>query len=196
MSLVDIGIGVDDAGADGAAGDADIGVLEHHALLGAAVDVTHDGAGAADVDVGLARAAHGDPVWRLGGDVALAGADDVAGAGMGELAVGDDGPSAVMVEVILRVLVLGTNGGVTGDGNLGGAGAGCETGGQRSVEVGVVPPAHASHLAAAEDGAVDAGCLADVDGVVHDAACADIVVALDIALAGAEDVAAAVVGRQ
>ena len=58
-----------DEGADGAAGDLDVGVLKNNALLGTAIDVTHDDTVAADVNERFARVTHGDPVRRLGVDI-------------------------------------------------------------------------------------------------------------------------------
>ena len=90
-------------GAYGAAADFDVGVPGHHALLGAAIDVAHDAGGVADIDVGPARATHGYPCGAGDVDITLAAADDVAGAGVVDLAVDNKCPVGGVVDVCVEV---------------------------------------------------------------------------------------------
>ena len=177
--------------AEGAAVDGDTGVADDGALLGAAVDIALDG-GAADGDVSLARAGHGDPVGRRDVDITLAAAEDVAGDGVyeGVLVVVVDGPAAGVAVGVDGVFVVDTYG-AAGDGYMRGAGL-CHEG----MAVGLGPVADACHLAAAEDGAADDGAAADGDRGVGHTAGPDVLVVVDVALAGAHDVADAPVAGQ
>ena len=193
-----------DEGADFTATDGDVGILHHHALFSAAVDVAHDGA-ASDVDGRLARAAHGNPVGRFGVNVALTGADNVARAGVEQASFEGGIRNFILIDVdncpvvgvvagsckVGGAILVGGTYGATGDGNLRGAGLRHE-----GVTLGVGPPANTGHLAAAEDGAVDSGSAANGDRGVGHTSGKDIAIVVHIAASGAEDVADAVVGGQ
>ena len=207
--------GVDAADAEGTAGDAEAGVAGDDTLLGSAVDVAHESA-AADVDHGAGGATHGDPAGCRRVDITLAAAEDVAGTGMYEGGVVScglvDGPVAWVGIGGYGVFQRCAHEDVAGDVDDGASGVlvyhtvvcAFVGGGIEDYVVtvldGVVPVAEGGHLAAAEDGAVDAWAVAervfDGDLGVGDATGPDVLVVLDVALAGAEDVAAALVGGQ
>ena len=202
---VNIGLTVvGNLGADLSVVDGDVGVADNLSLLGAAEDGTHDDGhrvgggtevgGVAYGDGGRPGLAEGDPMWVLDVHVALAAAEDVAGAGVYEMAfVVLDGPVAGFgaIDVVICELLGGADGGGTVDIHRGGACLGHVGAGS------FVSPADAGHLAAAEDRTPDCRFALDEDIGVHHLAEEDVGRVDTVALAGTEDVAYGVVaGKQ
>ena len=185
-----------------------MGVAGNDTLLAATIDVGEDGA-AVDGDGSLTRTCHRDPVGASDVDIALAGAIDVAGAGVEDGAViVVHGPEAgvLVADTLIEILVYRHVVGELGRGTDSGSRSDFVDGGVLDVDGGgagmghedavVVPPADAGHLAAAEDRAADSGIADNVDAGVHDTAGEDVIVVVDVALARAHDVAHAPVALE
>ena len=184
---------------DGAAFNRDAGVAGHRALLGTAEHGTHDGRIVFDMHIGILRTTHRHPFSVIGhGRVALAAAKDVARAGVEQsrhIIDGiHDGPVGRVDHIDRLEFKFGSDGWRAADGDAGDARLLVEL----LLAAHLSPIAHASHLAAAEHGAVD-GIGGDARngnlGVGHTTG-QHIRIVLNVALTATEDVANAVVALQ
>ena len=134
-----------------------------------------------------------------GVDVALCAAAHVAGAGVDEpFVLVKDRPIARCgigsVRVCVGKLFCGADGSRAAHVDHGGAGVLVKEGrGLAACDRVIIPIADASHLAAAEDGATDGRVAGNVDFGVGHTTGEDVLVVFHVALAGAEDVAHALV---